>query len=184
MHVDYWNRLGWSDPFSSAKFSERQGFYSNTFNLGGVYTPQMIVDGAWQFVGGNSDETRKAINQAVKAPKANIELSVAPENKLKVKISAIPEHAFSNVFVAIAEDNLSTSVKNGENGGRTLLHDSVVRELRTIGKIAEKDDQFEIETTLQIQPAWKKDNLKAVVFVQTEKGSRIIGVNQIKLKEL
>ena len=181
MHVDYWNRLGWTDPFSSAQFSQRQGFYSNTFNLGEVYTPQMVVDGMRQFVGGNSDEARKAINQAVKSPKASVELSIAAGNKLKVKISAIPAHSFSNVFVAIAEDNILTSVRNGENGGRTLPHDSVVRELRTIGSLSEKDNNFETEALFRIQSTWKRGNLKAVVFVQVEKDSQIIGVNQIKL---
>jgi hypothetical protein len=180
MHVDYWNRLGWTDPFSSSKYSERQEFYSNTFKLGEVYTPQMIVNGAEQFVGGNLNEAQRAISAAAKSPKAKVELSVA-ENKLNVKISEIPEHTLANVFVAVAEDDLSTTVKRGENGGRTLSHASVVRELRTIGTIAANDKSFETETVFQMQPSWKKQNLKIVVFAQIERTSRIIGVNQIRL---
>lgn len=171
----------WTDPFSSSKYSERQGFYSNTFKLGGeVYTPQMVVDGSAQFVGGNLDAAQKAISAAAKSPKADVEISVT-ENKLSVKISKVPEHTFANVFVAIAEDDLSTAAKRGENGGRTLPHASVVRELRTIGTIAANNNSFETETAFQIQPSWKKQNLKLVVFVQIEKTSRIIGVNQIRL---
>ncbi len=180
MHVDYWNRLGWTDPFSSSKYSERQGFYSDTFKLGEVYTPQMIVDGAAQFVGSNLDEAKRAIGTAAKSPKADVALSVAG-NKLYVRISAIPDNTVANVFVAVAEDNLSTAVRRGENGGRTLPHASVVRELRTIGAIAADSRKFETETTFQMQPSWKKQNIKLVVFAQVEKTSQIIGVDYIKL---
>lgn len=181
MHVDYWNNLGWTDPFSAAKYSQRQSFYSSTFNLDGVYTPQMVVDGSYQFVGGNSGEANKAIDEATKIPKANVELSAAAENKLKVNISALPEHTFANVFLAIAENNLSTEVKRGENGGHVLSHTSVVRELHTIGTIDAADQDFVTEAEFQIPANWKRENIKLVVFVQVEKTSKVIGVNQIKL---
>src|SRR5579872_5868653 len=50
-HVDYWNQLGWVDPFSSPVFSERQSEYAQKFGINGVYTPQMVVDGSAEFVG-------------------------------------------------------------------------------------------------------------------------------------
>lgn len=180
MHVDYWNNLGWTDSFSAAKYSQRQSFYSNTFNLNGVYTPQMVVDGRYQFVGGNSDEANKAIEGSIKAAKGNIDLSTA-ENKLKVNISDLPEHTSANVFLAIAENNLSTDVKRGENSGHVLSHTSVVRELRTIGTVNAADKNYTTETALQIPANWKKENIKLVVFVQVESTSKIIGVNQINL---
>ncbi len=179
MHVDYWNRLGWTDPFSAAKYSARQGFYSDTFKLDGVYTPQMVVDGISQFVGGSLDEAQKTISRAAESPKGNVALTISGD-KLQVKITDLPAHSAANVFLAVAEDNLSTAVKNGENGGRTLNHASVVRELKTIGAIAAKDNGFETEIAVQLQSAWKKQNLKLVVFAQVEQGSRIIAVNQIK----
>src|SRR5579864_8673298 len=55
-HVDYWNRLGWKDPFSSALYSARQGEYANRFHLESVYTPQLVVDGKFQLVGSNRGE--------------------------------------------------------------------------------------------------------------------------------
>lgn len=180
MHVDYWNRLGWTDKFSASDYSRRQEFYSNTFKLDGVYTPQMVVDGARQFVGGNLDEAHKAVTEAAKSPKANVELTLA-DDKLKINITELPAHSFANVFLAIAENNLSTEVKRGENGGATLPHTAVVRELKTIGTISDEMKNFNTETAFKLQPDWKKENLKLVVFVQTEQGSRIIGVNQIKL---
>ena len=180
LHVDYWNRLGWTDPFSSSLYSQRQGFYSNTFRLDGVYTPQMVVDGTAQFVGSDLGRAGKEISSAAKNQKAKVELAVS-EGKLQVKISELPEHQFANVFLAIAEDNLSTAVKRGENGGQTLAHTSVVRELKTIGSIAAQAKSFETETAFQMRSGWKKENLKLVVFVQEDKSSKIIGVNRIKL---
>jgi hypothetical protein len=180
MHVDYWNRLGWTDPFSAAKYSERQSLYSDTFKLDGVYTPQMVVDGDSQFVGSSLNEAQKAVSEAVKVQKAVVALSVS-DNKLQVKISDLPKHSAAKVFVAVAEDNLSTAVKNGENGGRTLPHTSVVRELKIVGAVKAEDKNFETETAFQLQPSWKKQNLKLVVFVQIEQTNQIIGVSQIRL---
>ena len=71
-HVDYWNRLGWTDPFSAAQFSARQGEYADYFNSSGVYTPQMIVDGQTEFPGSNQTKARAAISTAAQQPKASI----------------------------------------------------------------------------------------------------------------
>lgn len=184
LHVDYWNRLGWTDPFSSSQFSERQGFYSSTFKLGGqVYTPQMVVDGAAQFVGSNMAEARKAIENAAKMPKAELALEVT-ENKLGVRLTNIPEHKASNVFLAIAEDDLSSNVRRGENGGRTLPHAAVVRELSNIGRLDPGKRTFETKVGFDIKDGWKRSNTKLVVFAQEESTSRIIGVSQLRLASL
>jgi hypothetical protein len=180
MHVDYWNRLGWKDPFSSAQFSERQNYYSNIFNLDGVYTPQMVVDGQAQFVGSNFSDAQKAIKTVTKKPKSNIELSVA-DNQLAVNITNIPQHSGSNVWLAIAENNISVKVKNGENGGRTLQHSAVVRELQIIGEINANDNNFEGKVPFQLNADWKLKDLRLVVFVQDIQTGLIVGVNQIRL---
>jgi hypothetical protein len=79
-HVDYWNKLGWIDPYSSADFSRRQSRYSDAFNQDSVYTPQMIVDGRDEFAGGNIERARAAIAKAAQAPKANIQLASSPDS--------------------------------------------------------------------------------------------------------
>ena len=175
LHVDYWNRLGWKDEFSSPLYSQRQEIYGDKFKINSVYTPQMVVDGSKQFIGSNLSEARKVIAESAKAQKANVELSDAA-GKLKVKISDIPKHEISAVFLAIAEDNLSTDVKKGENGGRTLQHSSVVRQLKPLGRILPPDNSFEIETVLETQSNWKKENLKVIVFVQENRSRKVLGV--------
>lgn len=179
LHVDYWNYLGWKDEFSSAAYSQRQNGYAEKFKLDSIYTPQMIVDGQNQFVGSNLDTANKAISDAAKSPKSNIEISNA-NDKLKVKISEIPTHDDAYVWLAIAEDNLKTNVKRGENGGKTLEHVSVVRDLKLLGNLAAADKTYENETALQFDPNWKKDNLKYVVFVQGKDSRKVFGVNKLE----
>lgn len=180
LHVDYWNNIGWKDPFSSPLYSQRQTIYAQKFGGGSIYTPQMVVDGIRQFVGSNTDEASKAISESVKSPKAKIGLDLT-EDKLKVNVSEIPSHEDASVFLAVAEDNLSTKVGGGENGGRTLEHTSVARWLQPIGKILPADNKFETETVVQFQPDWKRENLKLVVFVQENQSRKILGTNLVKI---
>src|ERR1700758_1874902 len=63
-HVDYWNHLGWRDPFSDVEFSRRQEQYSGVFRNDGVYTPQMIVDGQVEFTGSREGRAREAIERS------------------------------------------------------------------------------------------------------------------------
>jgi hypothetical protein len=180
LHVDYWNRLGWTDEFSSPLFSQRQEIYAQRFKQADVYTPQMVVNGSVQFVGNNSGAASKEIIEAAKNAKAPVELAIDGD-KLKIKIAKLPEHENATVFLAIAEDNLVSSVKRGENSGKTLEHVSVARELKAIGNVSAQEKSFETEIVFQIQPNWKKENLKFVVFVQGNQNRKIYGVNRIAL---
>jgi len=179
LHVDYWNYLGWRDEFSSAAYSQRQSGYADRFKLDSIYTPQMVVDGQTQFVGSNLGTARKAIGDAAKIVKTNIELAVSTDNKINVKIADLPSHDDCYVWLAIAEDNLQTSVKRGENGGRTLNHVSVVREMKLIGNVNSTDKNFETEAAIQMQSKWKKDDLKFIVFIQGKDSKRVFGVNKL-----
>jgi hypothetical protein len=179
LHVDYWNYLGWKDEFSQKQFSERQSGYAEHFRIDSVYTPQMVVDGQTQLVGSNLAAANNAILQAAKNQKASIDLADAGDN-LKVKISDVPAHDDSYVWLAIAEDDLKTNVRRGENGGKTLEHVSVVRELKLLGNLAAADKTYKTETALQFNPAWKKDALKFVVFVQGKVSKKIFGVKKLE----
>jgi hypothetical protein len=174
LHVDYWNYLGWKDEFSQKQFSERQSGYADRFKLDSIYTPQMVVDGQTQFVGSNLGNANKAISDAAKSQKANIEISNAAD-KLKVKIIDAPTHDDAYVWLAIAEDDLKTNVRRGENGGKTLDHVSVVREMKLLGDLAAADKTFEAETALQFNSAWRRENLKFVVFVQGKESKKVFG---------
>ena len=177
-HVDYWNYLGWKDEFSSPLFSQRQENYGRKFKISSIYTPQMVVDGQKEFVGNNSGNAVNAVLEAAKLKKAKVEL-VLSDNLLKINITEISKTENATVFVVIAEDNLASKVKRGENSGQVLEHASVVRELKSVGSVNNSNSTFSAETTLQIQSNWKKENLKIIVFVQENESRKILGVSRI-----
>ena len=193
-HVDYWNRLGWSDPYSLSDFSERQSQYSNVFNIDDVYTPQMIVDGRVQFVGSNDAEARRAIADAARNAKTGVTMSLASENAqgltvtLAIRVeslSTLLKGADADVMLAITESGLRSNVTRGENAGRVLNHVAVVRRLSTIGTIhSQKDLAFTAEPVVQIGKTWKRENLKAVAFVQERASRRVLGASALPLANL
>src|SRR6516164_4461397 len=138
-HVDYWNRLGWKDPFSSPDFTRRQEAYATTLPDGGVYTPQMIVDGRVQFVGSRSNEAREKIELAAAHLKSRLLLTpVAASNpqarSFELRLDATPPRG-SELWLAVTEKNLQSHVTAGENSGETLQHAPVVRLLGKIRSI-------------------------------------------------
>lgn len=185
-HVDYWNRLGWTDPYSSSEFSARQNDYARAFDTDGVYTPQMIVDGRAQFVGGDSGRARKAIASASRDSKAPVSVSVASEDTRAGSITLdvraerpqnVSESDSTEVLLAITESGLRSSVSRGENAGRRLSHTAVVRKLTALGSVdSQGGAQFVAKPVVQIPRGWKRDSMKAVVFVQEHTSRRVLGV--------
>lgn len=192
-HVDYWNRLGWADPFSSPEFSTRQQDYAAFFGIDGPYTPQMIVDGRAEFVGSDQARALKAVAQAAKLSKATVQVErkdrttdlTSGSAVLRVRIVA-PDRSTAkepaDVWLAITEDGLESAVERGENAGRRLRHVAVVRELRVIGKVDfRKVESFMAEPTITLRPEWKRERLNAVVFAQERRGRRILAAGQLAL---
>ncbi len=193
-HVDYWNYIGWSDPFSSEAFSARQQAYAPVFGNDGVYTPQMVVDGQAEFIGSSTGKAQTAIARAAKLPKAEVRISSVDDKsssanqtiRLKVSVEKLPRISagdIAEVLFAITEDNLSSQVARGENSGRKLAHTSVVRELRSLGRIDDPGKMFESTTSVMLKSDWKKRDLRAVVFVQERANKRILGAATLSLTE-
>lgn len=131
-HVDYWNQLGWKDPFSSAAFTARQQAYGRLLSQEGVYTPQMVVDGETQFVGSDGARAAAAIANAGRRKKAEVRIA-RTDAGLQVDVGPPPGSA--EVFLAIADDRDASQVSAGENSGRRLDHVAVVRSLQKIGSV-------------------------------------------------
>lgn len=178
-HVDYWDFQGWRDRFDSGAYSRRQENYVRQFHIEGPYTPQMIVNGEVEFVGSDANRARQAITQAAaQEPMAQVHVSAA-NGALDVKAQST---APADVMLAITEDNLTTKVGRGENGGRTLHHSAVVRELRRIGKATSTG--FSGTVPITVEREWKRDDLRAVVFVQEGSSGKILGAASVPLKSL
>jgi hypothetical protein len=179
-HVDYWNSLGWKDRFSSADFSQRQEHYAQSLKVDGPYTPQMIVDGETEFVGNSATQAQRAISLAASQQElVAVKISAAGVDQLAVQVKATNSASSGSVMLAVTEDNLTTNVGSGENGGRTLHHAAVVRELRQIGQL--HDGSFQASAPLKVEKEWKRENLRAVVFVQEGASGKILGAASVDL---
>lgn len=189
-HVDYWNHDGWVDPYSGAEWTYRQQEYVARFKGQTPYTPQMIVDGEKEFVGNNGRDAQEMIRQATQLEKA--EVSVATETtaksdtqRVEVRVGKVPatgEQDRADVWVAVTEQGLQTSVKAGENKDRTWEHAAIVRSLQKIGSVTSKGSApFEANPQIKLKSNWKKENLRIVVFVQERKSLRILGAASAKV---
>jgi len=120
-HVDYWDGLGWKDRFSSANFTQRQERYAQALKVDGPYTPEMVVDGTVEFVGNNAGRAQQAVRQEASQPEvATVKISSPLADYLDIQVKAPVSLGDASVLLAITEDNLTTQVGSGENGGRTL----------------------------------------------------------------
>ena len=190
-HVDYWDRLGWRDPFSSPFFSARQSTYgADVFRSDGNYTPQLVVDGSLEAIGSDKGAVRKILLEAAKRPKATVTVTVAGETDRMAQVDVridVPEalagHGAADIVVAVAEDGLVTHVKRGENNGRTLSHAGVVRSLTTVGRIEAGARTATAHASLTLAPDWKPGSLRFVAFVQDMASHRIFGAGSSALSQ-
>ena len=161
-HVDYWNYIGWKDPYSKREFTERQKKYASILNLEGIYTPQMIVNGHVEFVGSDQEKCGDEISKALKQiPLYQISIADVKKSGQKIFISysldKIPTN--STINAALVEKDVSNDVTRGENIGRKLAHKNVVRSFTT--SIAEKNGTLELA-----YPASNKA-VQLIIFLQS-----------------
>ncbi|MGH8426433.1 MAG: DUF1223 domain-containing protein [Gammaproteobacteria bacterium] len=188
-HVDYWNGLGWADPFSSRQFTRRQYQFASALHESAAYTPQMVVDGRVGFVGSDAKRALSAIASARDIQFATISLTRAyikpGEVRMRIEMKRLPPSAsdsLAGIWLAVTEDHLASQITAGENNGRRLVHDAVVRRLELIGRIAiNTGTSFTAAPVIAIAPGWRKDNLNAVVFVQGATSRHILGVASVTL---
>ncbi len=181
-HVDYWDRLGWKDPFSSEAATARQGDYADAFGGSQVYTPQMVVDGHAEFVGSSESEALRAIGTASQTPKPAVHLKWADGGMLAIAVDPLTNAKpgeVSQVYLAVTENMLRSDVKRGENAGRELEHDGVVRTLAAVGKAGAGSTGFASTVAVPAAHDWNRSNLRAVVFVQEQHSRRVIAVDAI-----
>lgn len=154
-HVDYWNGLGWEDPFSSPAWTRRQHRYADALGDTRVYTPELVVGGAAGMVGSQAAQVTRAIANAARPALLPV---TARWSKDKLVVTATAP-AGADVVVAIWEDPLGVKVPRGENAGATLAHRHVVRRLE---RVATSGKAGTIEVA--IDPAWR--GVGAVAFAQ------------------
>ncbi|HEY7609445.1 MAG TPA: DUF1223 domain-containing protein [Alphaproteobacteria bacterium] len=171
-HVDYWNYLGWHDPFSSKKFTYRQKEYAMSFRQTGVYTPQIVVQGRRGEVGSDRAAVMEAIAEARKAkPAATVAIEKLGGNRLRAVISAASGTKGAEIWLALFDRRHATKILRGENEGRTLTNVHVVREWRKLGTLEGEKAEF----TLVAAGEQGEKRAGVAVVVQQPKAGPILG---------
>jgi hypothetical protein len=171
-HVDYWNYLGWHDPFSNKKFTYRQKEYAMSFRQTGVYTPQIVVNGKRGEVGSDKKAVMQAIADARKTkPSVTVLIEKLNGNRLRATVSAAAEAKGADIYMALFDRRQATKILRGENEGKTLTNFHVVREWRKLGQLNGEKSEFAI--TVASDSGEKRSG--AAVLVQQGKAGPIIG---------
>jgi hypothetical protein len=183
-HVDYWNEIGWTDPFSAPAWTLRQAEYCRELKVrAGPYTPQLVVDGQSEMNGGQEGRVLGQIESALRKPslaKVTLEQRTTEAGKtgLSVAVAADVPDAIDarklELRVAVYENGLVTAVSRGENGGRSLKNDFVVRRLESAASFdPRKDKRVQREMRLKLGGDWKRENVGVVAFLQDPSSLRI-----------
>ena len=185
-HVDYWNGGGWADPYSSSLFSARQRSYAEHFELESMYTPQIVIDGQRETVGGNAVEIRNAVEAAVGNQKVGLTLANAARDGNRIKFhltsSDLPVSAGPvTVYVALAENRVQSNVAGGENGGRSLTHVAVVRVLGQVGKL-KGGSSFSKDIAVPVPSGAESRGFRVVAFLQDDRSHKIVGATYEKIQ--
>ena len=185
-HVDYWNRLGWTDPYSSPEASARQQERSRQLSPGRVYTPQAVVNGRAEMVGSDTDGLRQAVAAAAARRGLPIAVTIVPGSSpiggatVRVTLEGpAPEAEGALVRLAITESGIEQHVDRGENASRDLVHDGVVRTFVKLGAVA--DGRFEDQRALKLDAAWNRQQLAAVAWLEDPETGAVLGVARAAL---
>ena len=180
-HVDYWNHIGWRDPYSARFYSERQSAYARRFGLDSVYTPQMVVDGMSEFVGGNTSLANQAFEKALHRPKLPVRLSSisATSHLLTAHLeTGSLDKSYgtgdADVYLVLALNRAESRVSAGENAGHNLQHVSVVRRIIKIGAV-KQGQALSQEVQVKLGPGEDSGNLRLIAFVQESQQGRVLG---------
>ncbi|WP_109832381.1 DUF1223 domain-containing protein [Reichenbachiella versicolor] len=173
-HVEYWNRLGWKDPYSDQKYTDRQRWYAREMRLSSMYTPQMIVDGREEFVGSNRSRLKSAVLKSFENEKESIMIS-----NLKVESGQVTfkfdcfEGNHDVINFAIVQKQASNYVPRGENRSRTLTHSNVVRYFQSI--------PFQKSSYMTLPLPDTDEDLMLIIYTQDTSTLALEAVSEVKL---
>jgi hypothetical protein len=177
-HVDYWNHLGWTDPFSSHDWTERQEQYARSLRHDGVYTPQLVLNGSIDLVGNSERAVLRQISELPKTPEVAMRISSINLSSKSAQIAIEFESSSSDLhsadlWLAVTERGLCSDVRRGENQGRNLAHAAVLRSLTRVRMPQAGSSQA--TASVSLDKAWKQENLRVVAFLQDRKSLHILG---------
>lgn len=190
-HVDYWNYMGWKDPFSSPQTTQRQRAYGHRLGQRYVYTPQIVVDGAAQAEGAARAEVESLLVEARKVidKKLLVRISRGAINEVKVALPARkamakkssehgqPKTKVATLWLVAYDDVHTTEIKKGENRGRTLSYHNVVRSMKPVATWEGKQLEVVLNLAEEIAAGYKN----CAVLLQAGEGGRILAAARLPM---
>jgi len=180
-HVDYWNYDGWTDPFSSSSFTNRQSAYVRALGSDSPYTPELIVNGGTELNLSNPEQVSAALLKAAKAERLPVSIGAlriegdSPATlRAHIDVDGTASRHNADVFAVVALDHAESKVLHGENGGRRLMHAAVAVELLRVGRL-EKGKPFSQDFQTRLKPGLDPKNLRLIVFVQEPGPGAVLG---------
>ncbi len=178
-HVDYWNKLGWKDPFSKFQFTRRQENYSRILPSHEMYTPQMVVNGTQEYTGTDQSKVQKGIQAALtnqEMTQLELVLDTIRQDTAYISWKISSEDKNTVLQLAFTESGLISKVESGENAGKTLLHNDVVRVFTAVNNPGKTG-----QTKILLKD--RNPSLKAELtgFIQNKQNYKIAGAARISL---
>lgn len=174
-HVDYWDYIGWPDPFATKATTRRQHDYGQALKQRYVYTPELVVDGRGH--SSRPDDVAQLIAAARERPRLDVALEAEDPDMPKVTIPAGDYDGRASVWMVFYDRQHETRIGRGENRGRTLTYSNVVREIRHIGTWTGRA----LTLPVSIDEARSNGRGGCAVIVQDGRAGRILGAAKMDI---
>lgn len=178
-HVDYWDRLGWKDPYSQHIFTERQQQYARQFRASTLYTPQAVLNGRWELVGSNRALLTTRLAEALQRPApvtVGVDVLRDTPDGLALKYDLNGDLTDVVLNVALISTTTVTNVTRGENAGRSLTHSNVVRAFRQV------PGQIQGQTTLAMPTGFSRATGAVIAYAQNRQTGAVLGASRVVLR--
>ena len=177
LHVNYWDYIGWKDPFASDKTTERQHLYASSLKQKFVYTPEMVIDGYTDINGINGSELKNTIDKAKSRDRLRLPVTASVDGgEVKVSVPSADGGKKSSIWMFEIDSEHTTPVGRGENSGRTLTNTNVVRSMQKIGEW----DGEAVDITTQLASGSERDGV--AIIVQEGNTGPVLGATLVSLR--
>lgn len=175
-HVDYWNYIGWEDPFSSPQMTERQRAYARYRGERTVFTPQMLIDGRHSVVGSRRGEVQRRIEDTMMDGKPRVPVRIGEDGEVTIGALEGAEDSSATVWYVAFDRKHETDISRGENAGRRIAYHGVVREWTRLAAWTGEPLALEIN----LEEARSRGRGGVAVIVQQDGVGPILGAAQVR----
>lgn len=176
-HVDYWNRLGWKDPFSKSQFSERQQDYATVMKSQGNYTPQIIINGHDELIGSNESAIKDIVKEELAIKKQHtiaIKKATLNNNQVNLEFNLDSDLSNSVINLALVKKEEFTNIKRGENTGLSQTSYNIVFDFKTVSSTSNTG-------SFEFKKEWLSSDYFVVAYLQNNKTGKVLAASKSEI---